>query len=393
MKRTILLFSALAAVLAALIAVPWTITAMSSDDGGGGKATGPAWQSGGLGGGSPQRPPRVAARDDSRNPERAPSAETAAQAVRERNAEMEKLSRMYAEQGMTPELMQRIARLRAAQAGKTGAPPQMTPEMMQRLSKLRAAMQGQGATAPTGTKMPAADPSSMDPRFARLVGRLTVAGGSRLSPDAVMSIRLVDVTRIDRPRVIAEQNVMDPGPMPASFQVWYSRGSVHPKGRYAVQALVADGGEVRWKTTADCSSALRGKPAAVEIALQPFKQPRPPAPEVLVGDSVVLFDGRKPLLADGAWMLPAAPVLKAAGIEPVYSEAEKVLTVAVGEQSLSAKLPGRTVVLKDGIRRDLSTAMTIRDGAVYAPIEFIEMATGRKALFDRESNAFVLVKL
>lgn len=393
MKRRVIKFSAVVAVLGVLIAAPWVISsAISSDDGGGRKATGALWQPGTADSGDarvtqPQEPDK----DSQRNAEGG-TPDSAPKTAEERNAELQRLSKIYAEKGMTPELMKRIAELRAAQGGKATA-PSLPPEMMSRLMKQRAAMQGKDGKPPAGMQAQFPQPSAMDPRFVRVAGRITSSEKMALSRDAVMSVRIIDITTADRPRLISEQAVANPGSMPLSFEVWYNRQSIDPKGKYAVQAIVADKGVIKWKTTAECKSVAEGKPAGLEIPLRPYKQPEPQAPGVLVGDAAVTFVDRKPLLVDGEWVLPAAPVLEAAGIDLEYSDSSKELIVQTGDHSLRAKLPGRTVVLQDGSKKELAAALVIRDGAVYAPIQFLQIATGRRALFDRESNVIVLVRL
>lgn len=391
MKRAVLVVSVFV-ILAAVLAVTPAIVGNSGEADERRTATGPMW--GNVGSPSTAAPPpdepsraKGPATPGANVPEVAkPQAKVKAGG---RAAELEKLKKMYAREGMTPELMKRLAALRAAQGGGP-APSAVSPKTMQNLARQREEMRKRMASAPN--QKPPKPPA--DQPVAVVMGKVTSRQKVALTPDAVLKARLLDITRADAPRAIAEQSVANPGKLPTAFVIGYSRQNVDPKHKYAVQVTVEDRGAVRWKTTAECKPVSEGRSVGIEIALQPFKAPEPALPSVHVGDVPVTFDdARPPFRSDGHWMLPVAPVLKAAGMETAYSPADKVLTVAQEGTKLSAALPGRTVLLGDGTRRELTAAITVRDGAVYAPMQFLQIATGRKALFDRESNAFVLLKM
>ncbi len=394
MQHKVLLIAALIVVIGLLVATPTIIgTTYSSDDHTGRKATGPLWQNADNSDSRAAQARRTPQAEKQAPQQRSEELQRVPDAAKKQNAEIEALAKLYAQKGMTPEMARKIRELQAAQAGRAKTVP-LSPELVKRLAKVRAAVQAKEGKSPIKVSARFPERSTMDPRFVKVAGKVTSSAKLALTPDAVLSVRVIDITQLDRPRVISEQMLANPGGMPVSFEVWYNKQSVNPRHRYAVQAVVADKGAIRWKTTAECKSVAEGKPANLAIPLRAVKAPEPTAPGMLVGDVHVEFDGDLvPIMTESGWMIPVEPVLKAAGIDLEYSESDKELTVQADGRIIKAKLPGRTVILTDGSKKDLAGDIEMRDGKAYAPIQFLQIATGRKALFDRESNNYVLVKM
>lgn len=102
-----------------------------------------------------------------------------------------------------------------------------------------------------------------------LEGRVLQAGPS--APPAAgshVSVRLLDVGRAGAPStVLAEQIVESPRAFPVRFSLCYDRAALQGDGRYAVDARVFVGGELR----------MIGESALADPAAEP-----PPRPDVVV---------------------------------------------------------------------------------------------------------------
>jgi len=63
-----------------------------------------------------------------------------------------------------------------------------------------------------------------------------------LSPQSILEIKLVDVSRADAPaNVIAEKSVTGPGQVPINFEMAYDPTSIDQRLTYAVQARISEG--------------------------------------------------------------------------------------------------------------------------------------------------------
>ena len=80
------------------------------------------------------------------------------------------------------------------------------------------------------------------PTAATVTGTVTYRERIALRPDAVVEVKLVDVSRADAPAVtIGEQVIENPGQVPISFEIEYDPADIDDRFTYAVQ--VADYGE------------------------------------------------------------------------------------------------------------------------------------------------------
>ena len=93
-----------------------------------------------------------------------------------------------------------------------------------------------------------------------------------LSPEAVMEVKLVDVSRADAPaETLAEQRITSPGQVPVKFEISYDPSKIDPRHTYAVQARITEGGRLRFISTRSYPVITRGNPNTIEIRVDPAK--------------------------------------------------------------------------------------------------------------------------
>lgn len=102
-------------------------------------------------------------------------------------------------------------------------------------------------------------------------GTITYRQRMALPANAVVTVRLVDVSRADAPSVtIVEQRVDTAGKqVPFSFDFAYDRTKIAERNRYAVQAEIRDGGRLIYITDTAYPVITQGNPRNVEIVVVP----------------------------------------------------------------------------------------------------------------------------
>jgi len=102
-------------------------------------------------------------------------------------------------------------------------------------------------------------------------GTITYRQRMALPPNAVVTVKLVDVSRADAPSVtIVEQRVDTAGKqVPFSFDFAYDRTKIIDRNSYAVQAEIRDGGRLIFVTDTAYPVITQGNPRNVEIVLVP----------------------------------------------------------------------------------------------------------------------------
>jgi uncharacterized lipoprotein YbaY len=92
-----------------------------------------------------------------------------------------------------------------------------------------------------------------------------------LPPNAVLTVRLVDVSRADAPSItIAEQRIETAGKqVPFSFDMAYDRSKINERNRYSIQAEIRDGGRLLFITDTNYPVITMGNPRVVDIEVVP----------------------------------------------------------------------------------------------------------------------------
>jgi putative lipoprotein len=106
--------------------------------------------------------------------------------------------------------------------------------------------------------------------LAKVAGTVTYRQRIALTPEAVVTVRLSDVSRQDVPAmVLAEQIITRPGQIPIPFELDYDPESINPAHRYAVQARIEEGGKALFVSDTVHFVLTHGNPSTVEIAVVP----------------------------------------------------------------------------------------------------------------------------
>lgn len=102
-------------------------------------------------------------------------------------------------------------------------------------------------------------------------GTVTYRSRMALPPNAVLTVRLVDVSRADAPSVtIAEQRISTAGKqVPIPFDMAYDRSKIVERNRYSIQAEIRDAGRLLFITDTNYPVITQGNPRVVDIELVP----------------------------------------------------------------------------------------------------------------------------
>ena len=103
-----------------------------------------------------------------------------------------------------------------------------------------------------------------DAASATLTGTVTHLPRIALPPDAVVVVRLLDVSRADAPSTpLAESRVEAPGQVPIPFSLGYDPSQIQPRRRYVVRAEILDArGALLWTTDTAYPVLTNGAPSS-----------------------------------------------------------------------------------------------------------------------------------
>ncbi len=106
---------------------------------------------------------------------------------------------------------------------------------------------------------------------ATVSGTVTYLQREALPPNAVVEVKLVDVSRQDiAATVLGEQIITDPGQVPIPFEIAYDPGSIDPRFTYAVQVRITADGQLLFISDTVTPVITRGAPTSdVEIVVVP----------------------------------------------------------------------------------------------------------------------------
>jgi putative lipoprotein len=105
-----------------------------------------------------------------------------------------------------------------------------------------------------------------------VTGTVTYLQRSALPPDAVVIVKLVDISKADAPaEVISEQTIPTEGKqVPFPYSLPYDPAKIVESNSYAVQARIESGGALLFISTSVIPVITRGNPTEnVEIIVQP----------------------------------------------------------------------------------------------------------------------------
>ena len=123
----------------------------------------------------------------------------------------------------------------------------------------------QDAPTPAPEPPPTAAPPS---EMASVTGTLTYLEDYDLPPDAVVNVRLEDVSFADAPSVlIAEQTITSPGQIPIQFAVSFDPARIDARRDYAMQATIMQGDTLLFINDTVYSVLTRQSPSDVDMVL------------------------------------------------------------------------------------------------------------------------------
>ena len=108
---------------------------------------------------------------------------------------------------------------------------------------------------------------------AQVTGTVTYRQRIALSPNAVIEVKLLDVSRADAPAVtIAEQTIMPAGhQVPIAFALGYDPGRINERSRYVIQARILEKGQVTFISTQAYPVITVGNPNKVNVIVSPVR--------------------------------------------------------------------------------------------------------------------------
>jgi uncharacterized lipoprotein YbaY len=153
-----------------------------------------------------------------------------------------------------------------------------------------------------------------------VTGTVTYLQRSALPPDAVVTVRLSDISKADAPaEVIAEQTIPTQGnQVPFAYILPFDQAQIVDSHTYAVQARIEAGGKLLFINTASYPVITRGNPTEnVEVVVEPVSEPQQPATLPTTGGFIL------PFAAALAGILIAAGLLLRPSLARVRQDADE----------------------------------------------------------------------
>ena len=113
-----------------------------------------------------------------------------------------------------------------------------------------------------------------EPETGTVSGTLDYRERIALSPEAVATITLEDVSLADAPaKVIAKQELVNPGAPPIAFELEFPRSAIDERMSYSVRAQIHDRGRLMFTTDTHAPVLTRGGGDTAELALISVTRP------------------------------------------------------------------------------------------------------------------------
>jgi uncharacterized lipoprotein YbaY len=106
--------------------------------------------------------------------------------------------------------------------------------------------------------------------MAQVTGTVTYRERIALPPTAVVTIKLVDVSRADAPAIVLGEQVIRPAgkQVPFAFSIAYDPVQIQPQLTYAVEARIEDGGRLLFISDRMYPVLTRDAPNHVDMVLR-----------------------------------------------------------------------------------------------------------------------------
>ena len=116
---------------------------------------------------------------------------------------------------------------------------------------------------------PPAPPSPPASATAAVSGTVTYRERIMLPPEAVLTVRLSDVSRADAAAMVITEQRISPVRVPAAFSLAYDPSALDDKHTYVVQARIEEGGKLLFVNTSQYQVITRGNPiAGIDVLVQ-----------------------------------------------------------------------------------------------------------------------------
>jgi putative lipoprotein len=108
----------------------------------------------------------------------------------------------------------------------------------------------------------------------KVTGFVSYENNDDLSPTAVLTVKLVDISRADAPAdVVAQQVIQTSGlQVPIAYEVDYDPAKIDPSHRYAIQARIDDQGSLQYTSDRVYPVLTQGAKDTVSIELTQVPQ-------------------------------------------------------------------------------------------------------------------------
>lgn len=125
--------------------------------------------------------------------------------------------------------------------------------------------------APTATPTqpsPTAEPTTEQSETSKVTGTITYRERIALSPNAVVEVKLSDVSLQDAPSVtIEELTIRNPGQVPISFEIEYDSDEIDERFTYAIQVRIMEGDDLAFINDTAYDVITRDNPHHVDMVL------------------------------------------------------------------------------------------------------------------------------
>jgi putative lipoprotein len=112
------------------------------------------------------------------------------------------------------------------------------------------------------------------PQEAHVTGTVSYRQRIALPARAIVTVRLLDVSRADAPSVTIVEQVIHPdgGQAPFAFDLIYDPGAINQRGRYAVQARIENRGRLLFINSRAYPVITNSHPNTVNVIVQPVRR-------------------------------------------------------------------------------------------------------------------------
>jgi putative lipoprotein len=107
----------------------------------------------------------------------------------------------------------------------------------------------------------------------KITGKVSYVKPLTLTPDTVVEVKLLDVTRPEPPfKVLAEHIIRNPQAGPIAFELDFDPRMIDPGHQYVVHARITESGRLLFISETPTAVLTQGKPGEIEVLVKPITQ-------------------------------------------------------------------------------------------------------------------------